>query len=386
MPSRAGGAIPGTTEYSDEPEGLRMWVGIAAQGLQDSGDRDKGVHLKWTITRRSAKTAEQVEAAWARVKDKPDHPDRAVVEAQRKLLAAAEIRTVEVYFAWGASWWCEERWPNSVWRAGSSSSERWMTTERESGAGITIIGMGIPFPAGRNPASFLDTIRQGVGIWIYNGVPNYFPDVPAERIEGSEADWTVVLPSRGLPHKVVVKGSKIAGESGGYLAARIGLEYPETKGKEPEWVIRLADHKRVEGFEALLPSRAVRQVGDMFIETWAIESIEVVNLSEIIDRAAVPDPASLKVPSGQSPAVADYRTHDSPAWEGYETSPRGVWYRSHDADRYDKQPPLRAPDVVPGSVKSRGAGSTPVSLFWGVGVAIAALTIAIGAFKYRKGA
>ncbi len=182
---------------------------------QESG---QGVYIEWTLKRSSLLSNSEIKKRWAEVEPYVDHPDRVTIKWHKKLQVTPDQVKGEIWFADTGAWKVREDLSTAITGVLSSAGHekerwrRWQPVARTEN--ITIIGAGVPFPAGYNIGSELNDTVDRVSMFMSFGLSYRFIEYNTiSKVDLRGSHWSVVL-TRDRDDKSVKVTGRISRQEG----------------------------------------------------------------------------------------------------------------------------------------------------------------------------
>lgn len=269
----------------------------------------KSTEIEWRETTHPTMTAEEIDAAIARLGSEPRESERAVLEGQRWLLnAGPSVSTYHLWYLSDRQFRLNEDIPNAEWSpqidATVNGNEGWIYASDRS---VAVVDLNRP-PPGRNPRVHVDTINALKSNLLTSGMGFGMSQLEVRSFEIDQDEWRAILtlPDSGVRFRLSgyyrPENDQFVVRAGQFAAP----EYPETDGKSLEY----SGHE----FNAALGQVVARRFVHKDRNGRPIRSIEL----DLLDRfdtalfagiAAVPSPARNDPtrPERQIRRIDDYR-------------------------------------------------------------------------------
>ena len=295
--------------------------------------------IEWQLNRSSLLSPAMVESRLASIAALPEHPERAQLEMLRTLAEKPEVFDCRVEFA-GRDWWLFSRRTvanGTELRSGGTPDRRWQVYHRADGTGqLTVIGEGMPAPAGYNLSRRLDEVEQGLLEWLRWGLPEGL-EVAAAKGEGT-GGWMMDLRRTGASMLYRLRGRVVDNHVRPDVVERWDAEGVGKDGPQEVWRFE----GQIQTPWGSVPARISHDRSDEVREKLTLVRAVVADLSTLRAGAHVPTvEPSVKVVDFTSP-TPEVNVH-------YEGASSMVWTRRSGRDEYSITPS----PVIPPAASSR---------------------------------
>lgn len=362
-----------------DPVSIEAWLRSMPGRLAGATRDGDGVRVEIEEVTTTRLTRDEAEAKWAAVAHFPDHPDRANAEFHRALLNRPYRQSSLVIDAGDGAWLYRmvidphDSMPNGLTvHSGGDASRRWTATAKH----LTIIRLGVPYPAGSAPAHHRAAARELLQDTLLCGIP-FWGDEPTIRVTAPPGrEWNAVIGKPGWPSVLKVAGGweRARGDAtgpGDPVIRSAAMSHADTgaSSPRPDWNrVRYEGHRYEAALDLVYPSRSVLDRDDRTRTTRTVVSLSRVTRAEAAAAAALPE-----APPGA--VVQDFSDPDSPAWALHDASPRAVWRHESGRDVIDvkDQPIMPIGSSQPDLRRPSGSGNSK----WYVSAALVVLVLTI---------
>lgn len=269
----------------------------------------KSTEIEWRETTHPTMTAEEIDAAIARLGSEPRESERAVLEGQRWLLnAGPSVSTYHLWYLSDRQFRLNEDIPNAEWSpqidATVNGNEGWIYASDRS---VAVVDLNRP-PPGRNPQVHVQKIRGVVQELLASGMGFGSPALEVRSFEMEGDEWRAMLSLPGTDVRFRLTGGYSPG--GDQFVVHMGQffapTFPETDGQSLEY----SGHSFNPELGRYIAKRFVhRDAGGAIVRSCELISIGAFDPSSFGRIAAVPSPsrADPSRPDRQIKRIDDYR-------------------------------------------------------------------------------
>lgn len=269
----------------------------------------KSTEIEWRETTHPTMTAEEIDAAIARLGSEPRESERAVLEGQRWLLnAGPSVSTYHLWYLSDRQFRLNEDIPNAEWSpqidATVNGNEGWIYASDRS---VAVVDLNRP-PPGRNPQVHLQKIRGVVQELLASGMGLGSSKLEVRSFELDGDNWRAMLSLPNTDVRFRLSGSY--SPEGDQFLVHTGQfaspSQPETDGQTVEFT----EHGFDPTLNQIVAHRYVQRGGDgRIIRSSDLKSIGAFDPAGFGRIAAVPSPsrADPSRPDRQIKRIDDYR-------------------------------------------------------------------------------